>query len=247
MGSAGSSRARRSVWAGSARNAARNLSVSLTSPPTSVLCRRAWRRSRSMRQSARLVWWNLPPTSNPHPSVRRCRLRRMAGARNCECPAHRDEPPARALTAAGRSAYDAGSLRGHQTAAKWKPGCCGQRSGRPNMPRSRRAPHSDRDMTSSHQANQAFIPESIAAPRASLTRQPPHSNDPTTQDTKHQIMIQPSQTNHTSPLQQPPTTHDTRHRTKHPDPTITDQTTIEPRHLLRSNSIPTTTASLTHL
>ena len=43
------------------------------------------------------------PSSAPSPPVRR-----MAGARNCECPAHRDEPPARALTAARRSAYDAG-------------------------------------------------------------------------------------------------------------------------------------------
>ena len=111
------------------------------------------------------------PSSAPSPPVRR-----MAGARNCECAA----PPRRATRSCSHCrapiSVRCRTLRGHQTAAKWKPGCCGQRSGRPSMPRSRRAPHSDRDTTSSHQANQSFIPESIGAqqaPRASLTRQPP--------------------------------------------------------------------------
>ena len=138
----------------------------------------------------------------------------------------------------------AGSLRGHHTAAKWKPGCCGQPCGRPSKPTipSGTRPRSRHDVEPPGQVPvlDPRIHRSPASPSSITHDTTPHSNDPLAQDTKHQIMIQASQTNHTSPLQKPPTTHDTRHRMKHPDPTITDPTTIEPRYLLRSNSIPTT-------
>ena len=114
-------------------------------------------------------------------------------------------------------------LRGRQTAAKWKPGCCGQRSGRPSMSRSRRAPHRDRDMTSSHQANQSLIPESTAtqqAPRASLKTPPPTA-------TIHQLKTRSTRTrshnqDHTTKITQP-RSHTTK--TTQPRPHNQDHTT----------------------
>ena len=239
MGSAGSSRARRSVWAGSARNAARDLSVLLTSPPASVVCRRAWRRSRSMRQSARLVSWTFPPTSKPHPrwdaaDFGAWQVRETASAPDGVT------PPAHAFTAARRSADDAGSLVAVKPQRSGSLVAVGSTPGVLASKRSRRAPDRDRDMTSSHKAkHQYLIPERTAAQQALDHHSRDHSpqqrsmnsrheapdHDPTIPDQTHQIT--------SATIQHPQQPH----RSKHQDLTIPDQTTIESRHLLRCTSL----------